>query len=238
MAELLVIADDLTGALDSGVQLASKGDHVLVSLDCEGGLAHASEADVIVIDSESRHDTPQDAYRKVSTSCAKVCRRGVTRIYKKTDSGLRGNVGAELAAVIDAVRGNAPQLRARLPQTAAHHRAVRPLRRRRAAGEEHLLRRPREPRHLQQRGRPHPPAVRRFRRELGGRAGRQRHRRLRLHDRRGHARDRRMAPGATIRGAHGRLRRAARDAAALLVRHRRAAGSQASTRASWWFPAP
>ena len=102
MAELLVIADDLTGALDSGVQLASKGDRVLVSLDCEGGLAHASEADVIVIDSESRHDTPEVAYRKVASLVSEGIERGVSRIYKKTDSGLRGNVGAELAAVIEA----------------------------------------------------------------------------------------------------------------------------------------
>ena len=61
MAELLVIADDLTGALDSGVQLAQKGQRVLVSLDCEHGIEHASQADVIVIDSESRHDDPRVA---------------------------------------------------------------------------------------------------------------------------------------------------------------------------------
>ena len=102
MAKLLVIADDLTGALDSGVQLAGKGDRVLVSLDMEGGLVHAPEADVLVIDSESRHDTPEVAYQKVGRLVSEGLANGVLRIYKKTDSGLRGNVGAELAAVIDA----------------------------------------------------------------------------------------------------------------------------------------
>ncbi len=102
MAKLLVIADDLTGALDSGVQLASKGDRVLVSLDCEDGLRHAPEADVIVIDSESRHDAQDVAYQKVSCLVEQALAMGVSHIYKKTDSGLRGNVGAELSAVMDA----------------------------------------------------------------------------------------------------------------------------------------
>lgn len=103
MAKLLVIADDLTGALDSGVQLARKGDRVLVSLDCERGMAHAPEVDVIVIDSESRHDSAEVAYEKVSGLVYEGVRQGVARVYKKTDSGLRGNVGAELAAVVHAL---------------------------------------------------------------------------------------------------------------------------------------
>lgn len=103
MAEMLVIADDLTGALDSGVQLARKGDRVLVSFDCVSGLQHVGEADVMVIDTESRHDDPKTAYRKVYDLVSEGARQGVVRFYKKTDSGLRGNVGAELAAVIDAL---------------------------------------------------------------------------------------------------------------------------------------
>ena len=102
MAELLVIADDLTGALDSGVKLACKGQSVLVSLDLEDGLHNAACADVIVIDSESRHDTADVAYRKVFELVSTSCSAGIPRVYKKTDSGLRGNVGAELVAVLDA----------------------------------------------------------------------------------------------------------------------------------------
>lgn len=102
MAELLVIADDLTGALDSGVQLAQKGDRVLVSLDCEDGLSHADQADVLVIDSESRHDAPEVAARKVFGLVRGAQERGIGHLYKKTDSGLRGNVGAELSAALEA----------------------------------------------------------------------------------------------------------------------------------------
>ncbi|MBP3892689.1 MAG: hypothetical protein J6D34_01450 [Atopobiaceae bacterium] len=103
MADLLVIADDLTGALDSGVQLSRKGDRVLVSFDWESGLEHAGEADVMVIDTESRHDDPKVAYDKVHRLVSEGARLGVAHVYKKTDSGLRGNVGAELSAVIDAL---------------------------------------------------------------------------------------------------------------------------------------
>ena len=102
MADLLVIADDLTGALDSGVQLARKGQRVLVSLHCETGLDCAAETDVIVIDSESRHDDPAVAYRKVHDLVSKSRALGVRGVYKKTDSGLRGNVGSEIAAALDA----------------------------------------------------------------------------------------------------------------------------------------
>ena len=102
MAEMLVIADDLTGALDSGVQLARKGDRVLVSLDCEDGLSHAGDADVLVIDSESRHDDPSVAYEKVRSLVSEGLSLGIRHMYKKTDSGLRGNVGAELSAMMEA----------------------------------------------------------------------------------------------------------------------------------------
>ena len=102
MAKLLVIADDLTGALDSGVQLASKGDRVLVSLDRVDGMARAGAADVIVIDSESRHDSAAVAHDKVFQIAQDGLAQGIRGVYKKTDSGLRGNVGAELAAVLEA----------------------------------------------------------------------------------------------------------------------------------------
>lgn len=102
MAEMLVIADDLTGALDSGVQLARKGDRVLVSLDCKDGLRHADAADVLVIDCESRHDDASVAYEKVRGLVSEGISLGIKHMYKKTDSGLRGNVGAELSALMEA----------------------------------------------------------------------------------------------------------------------------------------
>ena len=38
--KLLILADDLTGALDSGVQLTRKGDKVIIRTDLDRALAH------------------------------------------------------------------------------------------------------------------------------------------------------------------------------------------------------
>ena len=102
MISLLVIADDLTGALDSGVQLARKGDRVAVSLDLTMDVALLDGYDVLVIDTETRHVPADEAYRTVFGLVSAARAHGVAHIYKKVDSGLRGNVGAEIAAALKA----------------------------------------------------------------------------------------------------------------------------------------
>jgi len=99
-SKLLIIADDLTGALDSGVQLTHQGRHVVINTD--GAEMSEADSDVIVIDTETRHLPREEAYRKVYELVRRACASGIRHIYKKTDSGLRGNVGAELTAVLDA----------------------------------------------------------------------------------------------------------------------------------------
>lgn len=86
MRKVLVLADDLTGALESGVLL----DGAAVAL-------HAVPAGAaVVIDTESRHVPPQEALRRVARWIEQI---PAELIYKKTDSTLRGNIGAELAAL-------------------------------------------------------------------------------------------------------------------------------------------
>lgn len=103
MIKLLIIADDFTGALDTGVHLASCEIKVKVItnyiVDIE---KYKNEVDVLVIDAETRHLVPQEAYEIVKNIVEVAVKIGVTNIYKKTDSGLRGNIGAEIAAVFDA----------------------------------------------------------------------------------------------------------------------------------------
>ncbi|MBQ6451517.1 MAG: four-carbon acid sugar kinase family protein [Solobacterium sp.] len=99
--KLLILADDLTGALDSGVQLSRKGDKVLIRTDIHHVFEN-TDADVLVVDTETRHIPAEDAYRIVYDLVKGALAAGINRIYKKTDSGLRGNVGAELTAVLDA----------------------------------------------------------------------------------------------------------------------------------------
>ncbi|SEA24113.1 Uncharacterized conserved protein YgbK, DUF1537 family [Oribacterium sp. KHPX15] len=99
---LLILADDLTGALDSGVQLTLKGEHVVILTDRDVEFPEDDSVDVIVVDTETRHVTGEVAANIIKALIHKAQDRGIKRIYKKTDSGLRGNVGAELAAVLEA----------------------------------------------------------------------------------------------------------------------------------------
>jgi uncharacterized protein YgbK (DUF1537 family) len=103
MIELLIIADDFTGALDTGVQFTKKGIKTLVTTNDEIKMDKIdSDVQVLVVDVESRHVSSKIAYDRVKkvAKAAKQC--NVPHIYKKTDSALRGNIGGELQAVLDA----------------------------------------------------------------------------------------------------------------------------------------
>jgi uncharacterized protein YgbK (DUF1537 family) len=103
MIRLLIISDDFTGALDTGVQLAASGASTRVVTDPAVDLHSAGAGcEVLVIDAETRHLPPKEAYRIVYCIVEQAVRCGVPHIYKKTDSALRGNIGAELTALLDA----------------------------------------------------------------------------------------------------------------------------------------
>lgn len=103
MTRLLLIADDFTGALDSGVQFAARGVTTSVVTDPAFDLSGAKEgAQVLVLDAETRHMRPEAAYQVVFRAVRGALEAGFRYIYKKTDSALRGNIGAELTAVLDA----------------------------------------------------------------------------------------------------------------------------------------
>ncbi len=105
MHKLLVLADDLTGAIDTGVQVSALGIPVFVDLGGKDGIQPPEGTQALVVNTCTRHLPPQDAYLRVLDTAARALRGGVQAIYKKTDSGLRGNVGAELQAVMDAAGG-------------------------------------------------------------------------------------------------------------------------------------
>ena len=97
-----VIADDLTGASDTGAQYAKKGLKTIVVTDLESLHRVKTEADVVVIDTESRGDPAETAYKKVRRAAEAFQTAGIISVYKKIDSTLRGNIGAELDAIMDA----------------------------------------------------------------------------------------------------------------------------------------
>src|SRR5919198_901112 len=92
---LTIVADDLTGACDAGTLFAGKAP-VPVTVWPTAPVA----AEVAVVDTESRHLDRAAAAARVSGAAER--RPAATSWFKKIDSTLRGHVGAEIAALLDA----------------------------------------------------------------------------------------------------------------------------------------
>ena len=102
MVKLLVIADDFTGALDTGVQFAARGAVTSVVTDPAYAFTQTRpDIQVLVLDAETRHIPPDQAYSIVFHAVRNARKAGISYIYKKTDSALRGNIGSELTAAMD-----------------------------------------------------------------------------------------------------------------------------------------
>lgn len=91
---LAIIADDLTGAMDTGVQFAKGGLHTLIML-ADGDLPLA---EAVVVSTDSRNEPAEIAYQRMKAIARQLRGRAV---YKKIDSTLRGNIGAEIDGLFD-----------------------------------------------------------------------------------------------------------------------------------------
>lgn len=99
--KLLIIADDLTGALDTGVQLSRQQISTKVFVSAESAADMDIPAcEVLSVNLETRHLSPEDAYARTRRVLEKYAISGCA-VYIKTDSALRGNTGAALAAASD-----------------------------------------------------------------------------------------------------------------------------------------
>lgn len=98
MPELAIIADDLTGALDAAAPFARRGVHTVVATSAEGlHEAINTGATVVGVSTNSREIVPERAREAVRA--AVVALPAGTRIFKKVDSRLKGNIAAELDAI-------------------------------------------------------------------------------------------------------------------------------------------
>jgi uncharacterized protein YgbK (DUF1537 family) len=93
---LTILADDLTGACDTGTLFTARGP---VDVTVWPGTPPA--ADVRVIDTETRALDADAARHRVRRAAAAA---PDTRYFKKVDSTLRGRVGAEVDALMSAAR--------------------------------------------------------------------------------------------------------------------------------------
>ncbi|MBS3991842.1 MAG: four-carbon acid sugar kinase family protein, partial [Erysipelothrix sp.] len=62
--KLTIIADDFTGSNDTGVQFAKKGLRTVVTTNMDELGDNILSAEVAVIDTESRFDSKETAYKK------------------------------------------------------------------------------------------------------------------------------------------------------------------------------
>ncbi|PZX17141.1 uncharacterized protein YgbK (DUF1537 family) [Palleronia aestuarii] len=104
MSRVLLIADDLTGALDSGVAFAAPETRVLVARSLGEVRAVLAEApDVLVVSSGTRDGTASAATAAMTELCERIDFGAYDVIVKKVDSRLKGHVGAEVSVLADAL---------------------------------------------------------------------------------------------------------------------------------------
>ena len=103
-----IVADDLTGAADTGVQFAKAGWRTYVlsppvfieKAEIGETRREFASVPVLVINTQSRNISSQEAYRRARIAFSVLLDREL--LYKKVDSSLRGNIGTEIDAAMDA----------------------------------------------------------------------------------------------------------------------------------------
>lgn len=106
---ILIVADDLTGAMDSAGPFAALGVEtwvVAVPMRCDPALLES--AGVVSVNTDTRHLSPEQAAARVAEIARHLGVLGFDVVVKKIDSTLRGNVVAETLALMRAgARGKA-----------------------------------------------------------------------------------------------------------------------------------
>lgn len=92
----LIIADDFTGANDTGVQMRRRG---LATTVMFAGKEIPNDSSSVVIDTESRGMTGAEAGMAAAKAAEKIDFDAYKYVIKKVDSTLRGNVAEEIFAV-------------------------------------------------------------------------------------------------------------------------------------------
>src|SRR5215470_14506046 len=153
MIDVTIVADDLTGAGDTGALFAGQGP---VSVVVAPNLPDV-DLEVVTLDTETRALSDDDAaaaMRRVGAALAPRLARSA--LFKKIDSTFRGPVAVELDALVEGARARAappPQggTRRRRGSRAGRTRAPRPRRGRRGNGCGFERPRPRDSRSIRSR---------------------------------------------------------------------------------------
>lgn len=102
MLRIAIIADDLTGANDTGVQFCHHGLSTSVIINPASiNDFNIHPGKVLSINTNSRSMKGDEAYKTIYRIGSTLKSKKVTHLYKKIDSTLRGNPGVELDALMD-----------------------------------------------------------------------------------------------------------------------------------------
>lgn len=99
---IYVIADDLTGANDTGVQFTKKGYNTKISIfNKQSTTIIPDNLDVFVVDTETRELESKIAREKLKSILKKLNISKNDTVYKKVDSTLRGNISDEIGEIMN-----------------------------------------------------------------------------------------------------------------------------------------
>ncbi|GGP09565.1 four-carbon acid sugar kinase family protein [Oceanobacillus neutriphilus] len=100
MSKLGIIADDLTGATTVGVLLARSNISVAAYFDSDN-LSKDKEQEAFILTTDSRAIKKEEAKARVKEAVISLKENGVTYLSKRIDTTLRGNIGAEVEAMLE-----------------------------------------------------------------------------------------------------------------------------------------
>lgn len=98
-----LIADDLTGALDAGAGFARAGLRTVMPFGPISTAKLPVGADVVIFNTASREGDVSVARERSREAALRLVGDGVSLIYKKIDSVLRGHPGPEVSGVLDGI---------------------------------------------------------------------------------------------------------------------------------------
>jgi uncharacterized protein YgbK (DUF1537 family) len=101
MRRMLIIADDLSGAADCASACAGTALSAVVALSSE---FDRGTADVLSVDADTRNLEPTAAAHRMAQVLRRYGGGKDLFLFKKLDSTLRGNIGHELAAILEVRR--------------------------------------------------------------------------------------------------------------------------------------
>ena len=115
MDYVAIVADDLTGASDTGVKLSKRGYETNVIFNPKDINLLMEKGKILSINASTREKTPEESYSTVFEIIETLKDNKYRKIYKKIDSVLRGNVAIEIEAVMDALNINVAFLLPAIP---------------------------------------------------------------------------------------------------------------------------